>query len=59
MILLGGIYTESNFVFRARTPSRTRLFYIDYEYEYENRPSKTGLSTTSSLEANRPIERYL
>jgi hypothetical protein len=26
------------------------FFYVDYEYEYENRPDKSGLSTTSSLE---------
>jgi hypothetical protein len=27
------------------------FFYVDYDYEYENRPVKTGLRTTSSLEA--------
>jgi hypothetical protein len=42
-IQLNGIFTERNF-FTSYSYS-SRFLGIDYEYEYENRPAKTGLSS--------------
>ena len=40
---------------RMRNRSRNRpLKYPEYDYEYENRPARAGLSTISSLEVPPP-----